>query len=70
MQTWCGVLEARAWLALVHQVGVHAGPSIGVLQDGLEDRLEIRERFDLRHEVHKVGIFLCNKKLMLEFDDW
>lgn len=47
-----------ARLALVHQVGVHAGAR-RVLQDGLEDGQQVRERFDLRYEVHQVWVLFC-----------
>lgn len=50
--------QAPARLALVHEVGVHAAAR-RVLQDRLEDGLQVRERLDLRHEVHQVRILFC-----------
>ena len=53
---WCSGVR----LALVHKVGVDARAAHRVLENGLEDGLQLRERLDLRHEVHQVRILFCN----------
>lgn len=51
-------------LALVHEVSVHAA-ALRVLEDRLEDRLQVRERLDLGHEVHQVRILFCETRTLL-----
>lgn len=54
----CRGTEPIRALALVHEVGLVEGAARAVLLDDLEQRLELRGRFDLGHEFAEGWIFV------------